>query len=63
METAAQKFMNKEGISECYECDGLLFKHFDNAEARRKATGENVIIHNLSAGPAQKTEEEETPNN
>lgn len=63
METAAQKFMNKEGITTCYECDGHLFKHIANAEARRMATGADVVTHQLSAGPVQKTEEEETPNN
>jgi hypothetical protein len=55
MQTEAQKFMNAADISICYECDGQLFKHLDNADARSLATGAEVVTHQLSAGPVEKT--------
>lgn len=46
----AQKFMNLHGLSECYECDGQLFKHQENADARKISSGKEVITHTLNAG-------------
>lgn len=46
----AQKFMNENRISECWECDGTLFKHKENAEARAKTSGKDVIPHTINAG-------------
>ena len=50
METAAQAFMNTFKVKVCYEVDGTLFKHKENAEARAKLVGKEVVVHELSAG-------------
>ncbi len=59
MQTEAQKFMNQHGIVICYEADGRLFKHKENAEIA--AAGGSLIEHTLNAGPRK--EEPEQSNN
>ncbi|MGQ0740214.1 MAG: hypothetical protein ACT4OJ_14275 [Bacteroidota bacterium] len=61
----AQKFMNLHGLTECFECDGDLYKRQENAEARKVSSGKEVITHQLSAGARKKgkPKEEGQPNN
>lgn len=61
MKEQAQLFMNQHGIKECYECDGLLFKQKDNADARAAASGKEVVTHTASAGARKKKKDEEDP--
>lgn len=56
MKLKAQVFMNQQRIAECWECDGELFKHKDNADARAKASGEELITHSANAGVKQEEE-------
>jgi hypothetical protein len=59
MEKEAQIFMNEHGIKICYECDGVLFKREENANARKVKSGKEIVTHELSAGvrvTEQKTE-------
>lgn len=50
MEKEAQAFMSLNKIKTCYECDGVLFKHQDNANARKLSSTKEIITHTLSAG-------------
>lgn len=56
----AQKFMNEQGIEKCYECDGKLFKHEENAKGRSEMNGAAIVTHELSAG-AKTTADETQP--
>lgn len=52
MKVKAQQFMNTNGITKCYECDGQLYKHEHNAAGRKQMTGgeKEIITHELNAG-------------
>jgi hypothetical protein len=61
MKEAAQKFMNKHSLKECFECNGKIFKHKSNAEICKKNSGKEITEHTINAGvkaKANKTEEE-----
>lgn len=55
MKLEAQKFMNEHGLKKCYECDGRMYKHKENANGRKMMSDKPVIEHEANAGP--KTEE------
>lgn len=57
---AAQLFMTQNKLEACYEVDGTFFKHKDNAEARAKTSGKQVIPHTVSAG-AKPAKADKTP--
>lgn len=51
MKVEAQKFINQHNLKECFECDGLLYKHRENAEARKiMSGGKEVTTHTANAG-------------
>ena len=50
MKLEAQKFMNANGISKCYECDGLLYKQKENANGRKIMSGKEIVEHEANAG-------------
>jgi hypothetical protein len=50
VEIRAQKFMNAHRVKECWECDGILFKHKENADALAKKTGKEILTYTLNAG-------------
>lgn len=49
MKVKAQEFMVQQMLKECFECDGWLFKHRANANARSKSSGKEVIVHTINA--------------
>jgi hypothetical protein len=51
----AQKFMNLNGLKQCWECDGAFFKHEENAKARAKTSGKDIIPHAINAGVKNET--------
>lgn len=61
MKEQAQAFINQHNIKECYECDGLLFKNKENADARAIQSGNDVVPHTVNASVRKKKKEEEQP--
>lgn len=57
MKKEAQAFMNTHKLSECYECDGFIFKHKENANARAAEKKTDVVTHTANAGAKKKDEE------
>lgn len=51
MKQQAQEFMVLHNLKKCYECDGVIFKHDHNAEARSTISKQPVIVHEINAGP------------
>lgn len=48
-----QLFLNRHRLQVCYEVNGRLYKHIDNAEAAN-VNGQEIIIHTATAGVKQK---------
>lgn len=58
MKEQAQAFMNTHNLKQCYECDGLLYKHEHNAIGRKQMSGKEVITHTANAGASTEKQED-----